>query len=175
MATNPKKPKQYVANHYVSQCYLRGFIDPTAKKEKVWAYGCYKGAAEATVNLMRISQTALVNNLYGVDDTERAELEAQFKIVEDLFPPIRAKLNSHGELSKIEVGILTIMFFLHMARNPSWAADNLAYAETIRSSFLDCSLWIPAARANCWRMLTRNGEPTTAGTNFSPSFQSTRR
>jgi Protein of unknown function (DUF4238) len=113
MATTPKKSKQYVANHYVSQCYLRGFIDPTAKKEKVWAYSCFKGAAEVTVNLMRISETALVNNLYGADDTERAQLEAQFKIAEDLFPPIRAKLNSHGELSKIEVGILTIMFFIH--------------------------------------------------------------
>jgi hypothetical protein len=132
MATTQKKSKQYVANHYVSQCYLRGFIDPKAKKEKVWAYGCYKGDAEVTVNLVRISQTALVNNLYGVDDTERAQLEEQFKIVEDLFPPIRAKLNSHGELSKIEVGILTTMFLLHMVRNPSWAADNLAHAETIR-------------------------------------------
>lgn len=107
MAADPKRPKQkYVANHYVSKCYLRGFLDPAAKKEKVWAYGRFKGATEVTANLMSISETALVNNLYGTDDTERVQLEAQFKIAEDLFPPIRAKLNSHGKLSKIEVGIL---------------------------------------------------------------------
>jgi hypothetical protein len=77
MVTNSAK-----ANHYVSQCYLQGFAEPTSDKEKLWSYGCYKDSTDVSVHLVRIEATAFTNNLYGVTPEERARMEADFGVAE---------------------------------------------------------------------------------------------
>lgn len=95
MATNSAK-----SNHYVSQCYLEGFPDPTSNNKKLWSYRCYKNSTTISAHLVRIDATAFTNNLYGVGPDERARLEADFGVAEGLYPAIREKVNRRADIGK---------------------------------------------------------------------------
>jgi hypothetical protein len=124
------------ANHYVSQCCLEGFADP-ALKEKLWSYSYPEGGASVSVHLVRPAKTAFKNNLYGVDPAHRVQLEELFGVVEGFFPATRERLNSFQPISQGDILVLSLMFCIHLVRNPSWAEDNRQHATNVRSLIQD--------------------------------------
>src|SRR5260370_28300483 len=88
MKGNAKK-----ANHFVSRCYLEGFIDP-AENRKLWRYGFHNGSNTLSVHLVLPEKTGFVNNLYKLDEAGRAGLDDVFSAVERFFPSTRERLNN---------------------------------------------------------------------------------
>jgi hypothetical protein len=80
MARNATK-----ATHFVSQCYLDGFADPSTSG-KLWRYGFHKDSKSLSVDLVLPAKTGFVKNQYKFDASSRAWLEDVFCAVEGFLP-----------------------------------------------------------------------------------------